>query len=145
MMVKEVMRSVDPVLADGTLAEAVAAIEASGCEAVPIVGNGYDGPEVRQLVTVRDLPKLRRIEQSADRGHAIGRTVLDLLCAIGRRPDRFPTIAPEASIADAWGVMCESCITHLPVVAGGHVLGMVSLVVSWNEFPHRSPTAALWP
>jgi len=55
---------------------------------------------VRQLVTVRDLPNLRRIEASKQRGHAIGSTVLDLLEALGRSSRRFPTIGPNALLAE---------------------------------------------
>jgi signal-transduction protein with cAMP-binding, CBS, and nucleotidyltransferase domain len=145
MIVKEVMRIAQPLDEKATLRDAVEAIAESGCEAVPVVRNHRGDPTVLQLVTVRDLPKLRRLAESAARGHAVGRTLLELLDAAGRRAGNFPTIGPEATLGDAWGIMSEECISHLPVIQHGHVIGMVSLTVTWNEFPHRSPAAGFWP
>jgi CBS domain-containing protein len=145
MKVKEVMRATGGIALDATLADAAEAIQASGCEAVPIVDRSNGEVAIPQLVALRDLPKLRRIEASAERGHAVGRGVLELLGALGRRPGRFPTIAPEATLTDAWGIMSDECLTHLPVVENGGVVGMVSLVVTFAEFPHRSPAAGFWP
>jgi CBS domain-containing protein len=144
MRVKEVMRSARGIESDATLADAAEAIQASGCEAVPVVEGSNGEVSVRQLVALRDLPKLRRIEASASRGHAVGHGVLELLGALGRRPGRFPTIEPEATLTDAWGIMSDECLTHLPVVEDGQVVGMVSLVVTFAEFPHRSPAAGFW-
>jgi CBS domain-containing protein len=145
MKVKEVMRATRGIALDATLADAAQAIQASGCEVVPVVDRSNGEVAIRQLVALRDLPKLRRIEASADRGHAVGRGVIELLTALGRRPGRFPTIEPDATLIDAWGVMSDECLTHLPVVEDGGVIGMVSLVVTFAEFPHRSPTAGFWP
>jgi CBS domain-containing protein len=145
MKVKEVMRSAHGIEPDATLAEAAEAIQASGCEAVPIVDSSNGEVAVRQVLALRDLPKLRRIEASASRGHAVGQGVLELLGALGRRPGRFPTIGPEATLTDAWGIMSDECLAHLPVVQHGHVIGMVSLVVTFAEFPLRSPAAGFWP
>jgi CBS domain-containing protein len=144
MKVKEVMRAAAGIASDATLADAAEAIQASGCEAIPVVDSSNGEVAVRQLVALRDLPKLRRIEASGSRGHAVGKGVLDLLGALGRRPGRFPTIEPEATLTDAWGIMSDECLTHLPVVEDGEVIGMVSLVVTFAEFPHRSPTAGFW-
>src|SRR5262245_53033738 len=144
MMVKEVMRQATGVSETATLPEVIDAITASGCEAIPIVEHSNGEAVVRQLVSVRDLPRLRLVEASATRGHAVGTTVLDLMSALGRRPGRFPTIDPYAALADAWGVMSDSHLPHLPVVDHGEVVGMVSLVVTFSEFPHRSPTAGIW-
>jgi CBS domain-containing protein len=144
MKVKEVMRATQGIASDATLADAAEAIQDSGCEAVPVVDSSNGEVAVRQLVALRDLPKLRRVEASASRGHAVGEGVLELLGALGRRPGRFPTIEPEATLTDAWGIMSDECLTHLPVVENGQVIGMVSLVVTFAEFPHRSPTAGFW-
>ena len=104
MRVSEVMRPVPALGEAATLTDVVGAIEASGCEAVPIVSsNGSSESVVGQLVSVRDLPKLRKIEASAQRGHAVGRTALDLLSALGRESRRFPAIGPRATLTDAWG------------------------------------------
>ena len=130
---------------EATLADVAEAIQETGCEAVPLVANSNGHLVVSQLVTVRDLPHLRRIEASVERGHALGSTVSALLEALGRKPGRLPTISPNATLADAWGVMSEESIPHLPVVEDEEVVGLVSLVVTFSEFPHRSPGAGFWP
>lgn len=130
---------------EATLADVVEAIQATGCEAVPLTSRTDGNLVVRQLVGVRDLPSLRRIEASVARGHALGSTVSELLAALGRKPGRLRTIGPNAMLADAWGVMSEDRAPHLPVVEDGHVIGLVSLVVTFAEFPHRSPAAGFWP
>ena len=145
MKVKDVMRQVWPLGEDATLADVAEAIQATGCEALPIVDGSNGEAFVTQLVSVRDLPRLRRVQPSASRGHAVGSTVLDLMAALGRRPSRFPTIGPDATLADAWGVMADECTTHLPVVDHGEVIGIISLVVTFAEFPHRSPAAGFFP
>lgn len=144
MMVKEVMRRATAVPETAGVPDVIQAIAASGCEAIPVVDRSNGDVVVRQLVSVRDLPSLRTVEASATRGHAVGRTVLDLMSALGRRPGRFPTINPDAALADAWGLMSDAHLPHLTVVHGGEVVGMVSLVVTFSEFPHRSPTAGFW-
>jgi CBS domain-containing protein len=144
MRVKDVMRKVWALDAGSTLGDVVDAMQTTGCEAQPIVENGGGELVIRQLVFVRDLPGLRRIAASRERGHAIGEGVLDLLAALGRAPGRFPAIGPDASLADAWGLMSDENMTHLPVIDGRQILGMVSLVVSFSEFPHRSPGAGFW-
>jgi CBS domain-containing protein len=145
MKIKEVMRPTRGIALEATLADAAEAIQASGCEVVPVVDRSNGGIAIRQLVALRDLPKLRRIEASADRGHAVGRGIIELLTALGRRPGRFPTIEPDATLTDAWGLMSDECLTHLPVVDDGELVGVVSLVVTFAEFPHRSPAAGFWP
>jgi CBS domain-containing protein len=130
---------------EATLADVAEAIQATGCEAVPLVSSSNGSVVVSQMVTVRDLPNLRRIEASVERGHALGSTVSELLQALGRKPGRVPTIGPEATLADAWGTMSEETIPHLPVVEDEQVIGLVSLVVTFAEFPHRSPAAGFWP
>ena len=144
MMVKEVMRRATGVAESATLPDVIDAIATSGCEAVPVVERSNGDVLVRQLVSVRDLPSLRVVQASATRGHAVGGTVLDLLSALGRRPGRFPTIDPYAALGDAWGLMSDAHLPHLPVVDDNQVVGMVSLVVTFSEFPHRSPTAGFW-
>ena len=143
MMVKEVMRPTRPVPEEATLFDVLEAIQSSGSEVVPIVEqpNGSGSPVVRQLVAVRDLPKLTELAGWGTRGHAVGRSVQDLLAALGRRPGRIPTVTPKSALADAWGLMCEQCLNHLPVVEDSEVVGIVSLVVTWSEFPYNSPTA----
>ena len=42
-------------------------------------------------------------------------------------------------------MMAEECSAHLPVIESGEVVGIVSLVVTFSEFPHRSPAAGFWP
>lgn len=37
------------------------------------------------------------------------------------------TVAPSASLDDALGVMCENHIRHVPVVAEGSILGVLSM------------------
>jgi hypothetical protein len=145
MRVKEVMRRTSGLAEEATLADVSEAIQATGCEAVPLVSRSNGSLVVRHLVSVRDLPNLRRIQASVERGHALGSTVSDLLETLGRKPRRLPTIAPDATLADAWGVMSEERIPHLPVVEEAAVVGLVSLVVTFAEFPHRSPTAGFWP
>jgi CBS domain-containing protein len=145
MKVREVMRRAEGLDESATLADAEEAILSSGCEAVPLVASSNGSLVVSQLVAVRDLPNLRRIEASVERGHALGSTVRELLEALGRKSGRVPTIGPEATLADAWGVMSEENTAHLPVVEDGEVVGLVSLVVTFSEFPHRSPAAGFWP
>jgi CBS domain-containing protein len=144
MRVREVMKRVVPLDEGSTLDDVTRGIEASGCEALPIVDGSNGHAFVAQIVSVRDLPRLRRVELCAARGHAVGTTVLDLMAALGRRPARFATIAPDATLADAWGLMADECTTHLPVVDGDEVVAMVSLVVTFAEFPHRSPAAGFF-
>jgi CBS-domain-containing membrane protein len=128
-----------------SLDDVAMAMETTGCEALPIVDSTNGEVHVCQIVALRDLPKLRRIEASGERGHAVDKTALGLMGALGREPGRFPTIRPDASLADAWGAMAEECVPHLPVVEGREIVGMVSLVVTFTEFPHRSPSAGFWP
>jgi CBS domain-containing protein len=144
MIVREVMRPATALGEDATLEDLLEAIGRTGCEALPIVESSNGEVVVRQLVAVHDLPHLRLMQDEAERGHAVGHTVMDLLGALGRRPGKFPTIGPRAALADAWGVMSESHVTHLPVVENHEVVGMVSLVVTFSEFPTRSPTAGFW-
>jgi hypothetical protein len=153
MKVKDAMRPAWALDTEASLSDVVEAIQATGCEAVPIAEqtNGADGANgangevvVRQIVTVRDLPRLLRIEESARRGHAVGTSALDLLGALGRRPGFFPTIRKDNTLVDAWGLMADECTTHLPVVEKAEVVGMLSLVVTFSEFPHRSPAAGFW-
>ena len=144
MMVKEVMRRATALDESATLPDVLAAIEATGCETLPVVERSNGSVVVRQLVGVRDLPNLRTVAASANRGHAVGNSVLDLLAAIGRKPSRIPTIGPNAGLADAWGMMSDAHLTHLPVMDEREVIGMVSLVVTFSEFPHRSPSAGFW-
>src|SRR5437764_14782397 len=99
MLVKEVMRRTGALDSEATLGDFLEGIERTGCEALPIVQRSNGDVVVRQLVAVRDLPSLRLVEASATRGHAIGRTVLDLLSAIGRVPGRFPTSDPYSALA----------------------------------------------
>lgn len=138
------MRPVAALGEEATLDDLLDAIGRTGCEAVPIVDSSNGEVVVQQLVAVHDLPRLRLMKDSAERGHAVGHTVMDLLGAMGRRPGRFPTIGPNAALADAWGVMSDSHVTHLPVVENHEVVGMISLVVTFSEFPTRSPTAGFW-
>jgi CBS domain-containing protein len=144
MMVKEVMRRVFGLDETARLTDVVEAIQETGCEVLPIVQSSNGSVIVRQLVGVRDLPSLRLVDASARRGHAVGQSVLDLLAAIGRQASRFPTITPDAALVDAWGLMSDAHMTHLPVVEKREVVGMVSLVVTFSEFPHRSPSAGFW-
>jgi CBS domain-containing protein len=130
---------------ESSLGEVARAMEATGCEALPIVDSSNGEVVVRQIVVLRDLPKLRRIEASSERGHAVATSVLGLLGALGREPGRFPTIGLDATLTDAWGAMAEEGVPHLPVVEGREIVGMVSLVVTFSEFPHRSPAAGFWP
>jgi len=145
MRVTEVMRRASGLGEKATLADVSEAIQTTGCEAVPLVSTSDGSLIVRQLVTVRDLPNLRRIAASVERGHALGSTVSALLEALGRKPGRLPTIRPDATLTDAWGVMSEERVSHLPVVQDEQVIGLVSLVVTFAEFPHRSPAAGFWP
>jgi CBS domain-containing protein len=144
MIVKEVMRPAAGLGEDATLDDLLDALGETGCEALPIVDSSNGEVIVRQLVAIHDLPQLRLIRGSAARGHAVGHSVMDLLGALGRKPGRFPTIGPYAALADAWGVMSDAHMTHLPVVDNRDVVGMVSLVVTFSEFPTRSPTAGFW-
>lgn len=144
MVVKEVMRRASALDEGATLADVVESIERTGCEALPVVERSNGSVVVRQIVAVRDLPMLRSVDASATRGHAVGHTVLDLLAALGRKPGRFPTIGPNATLADAWGLMSDAHLTHLPVADEHDVIGMISLVVTFSEFPHRSPAAGFW-
>jgi CBS domain-containing protein len=132
---------------EASLDDVARAMDATGCEALPIVdgSNGYGEVHVKQIVSLRDLPKLRRIAASGERGHVVGTTALDLLGALGREAGSFPTIRPDATLADAWGAMSEEGLPHLAVVEGREIVGMVSLVVTFSEFPHRSPAAGFWP
>jgi CBS domain-containing protein len=144
MLVKEVMRRASALDESATLSDVIGGIERTGCETLPIVERSNGGVVVRQLVGVRDLPNLRAVEASASRGHAVGHSVLDLLAVIGRKPGRIPTIRSDAALADAWGMMSDAHLTHLPVMDDDEVIGMVSLVVTFSEFPHRSPSAGFW-
>ena len=144
MRVKEAMQPTEGLDTEVTLAGVLEAIETTGCETLPIVDRSNGEVIVRQLVSVRDLPKLRRAQASAERGHVLGHTVLELLFALGRAAGRFPTIAPEATLVDAWGLMSDEGVPHMPVVAHGQVVGMLSLVVTFSEFPFRSPAAGFW-
>lgn len=144
MIVREVMRPAAALDEDATFEDLLDAIGRTGCEAVPIVDASNGEVVVSQMVAIHDLPRLRLMRESAARGHAVGESVLELLGAMGRKPGRFPTIAPHSALADAWGVMSESHVTHLPVVEDHEVVGMVSLVVTFSEFPTRSPTAGFW-
>ena len=144
MMVREVMRSAAALGQDATLEDLLEAIGRTGCEALPIVESSNGEVVVTQMVAIHDLPRLRLMRDSAARGHAVGHTLMDLLGAMGRKPGRFPTIAPHAALTDAWGVMSDSHVTHLPVVENHEVVGMVSLVVTFSEFPTRSATAGFW-
>ena len=141
MIVREAMRPTCPVPQEATLADVLEAIQSSGSEVVPIIGGANGRPVVRQLVGVRDLPKLNELAGLGQRGHALGHTVLDLLALLGRQPSSLPTIGPRATLVDAWGIMSEECMIHLPVIDQGEAIGMISLMVTWSEFPHRSPTA----
>jgi CBS domain-containing protein len=145
MRVKEVMRPAWGLDMEASLDDVARAMEVTGCEALPIVDGSNGEVLVRQIVALRDLPKLRRIEASGHRGHAVGTSALDLLEALGRSPGRFPTIAPDATLTDAWGEMSEEGVPHLAVVEGSEIVGMVSLVVTFSEFPYRSPAAGFWP
>src|SRR4051812_34281080 len=113
MIVREVMRRASALGGEATLDDLLEAIGKSGCEALPIVDRSNGEVVVRQLVAIHDLPQLRLMQDSATRGHAVGHTVMELLGAVGRRPGKFPTITPQAALADAWGVMSESHVTHL--------------------------------
>jgi hypothetical protein len=144
MQVKDAMRPAWALHTEAPLSEVVDAIRATGCEAVPIAEQPNGEIVVRQIVTVRDLPGLLRVEESARRGHAVGTSALDLLGALGRRPGSFPTIRKDSTLMDAWGLMADECTTHLPVVEKTEVIGMLSLVVTFSEFPHRSPAAGFW-
>ena len=84
MRVKEVMRPAWGLDADASLDDVARAMEATGCEALPIVDGSNGQVLVRQIVALRDLPRLRRIQASGERGHAVGRTTLALLSALGR-------------------------------------------------------------
>jgi CBS domain-containing protein len=144
MMVREVMRPAAALGEGATFEDLLEAIGQTGCEALPIVASSNGEVVVTQMVAIHDLPRLRLMRDSAARGHAVGHTLLHLLGAMGRKPGRFPTIAPNAALADAWGVMSDSQVTHLAVVDDHEVVGMVSLVVRFSEFPTRSPTAGFW-
>jgi CBS-domain-containing membrane protein len=144
MRVRDAMRQAWGLDTEVTIEAVVEAIQTTGCETLPIVEGSDDRLAIRQLVSVRDLPRLKQVEASAERGHAVGYTVLEMLSALGRLPGRFPTIDPNATLLDAWGVMSEEGQTHLPVVDHGRVVGMLALVVTISELPHRTPAAGFW-
>jgi CBS domain-containing protein len=49
------------------------------------------------------------------------------------------TAAPETSVPEAMAIMIEGRFRHLPVVAGGRVLGIVSMrdLMSWTALRLR--------
>ena len=90
------------------------------------------------------LRRRRQTGSIAPKPHSGGRVP----AVAGEAADRLRVAVqadPDATLADAWGVMSEESIAHLPVVEDEQVIGLVSLVVTFSEFPHRSPAAGFWP
>jgi CBS domain-containing protein len=138
------MRPAIGVPEQGEIADVLEAVVQTGCEVVPVTRNG-DGPmRVTALITVADLPKLIHLSRSATRGHAVGRSVAELLAVLGRRPARMETVDPRSSLADAWAVMSETRGVHVPVVDGERIVGVVSLKASWEDFPYLSARAGFF-
>jgi hypothetical protein len=58
VIVREVMRRASALDEGATLPDVLAAIETTGCEALPVVERSNGSVVVRQLVSVRDLDRV---------------------------------------------------------------------------------------
>ncbi|MBI3976202.1 MAG: CBS domain-containing protein, partial [Armatimonadetes bacterium] len=90
---------------ESSVAAAMQAMLTHGVTGIPVV----DGRRVVGIVTARDLL-----------GQALYRLVGDVMT-----PD-VATVGPDASIADAYHLMERRDVGRLPVVEGGHLVGIVS-------------------
>jgi CBS domain-containing protein len=104
-------RSLLTVAADATLGEAAAAMAARGVGAVVVL----EGDAIAAILTERDVMK------AVAGGHDGSAPVADWMT---RHPD---TIEPEDTTDHAASLMIHGGFRHLPVVAGGKVVGIVSI------------------
>jgi len=104
-------RSLLTVAADATLREAAAAMAERGVGAVVVL----EGDAIAAILTERDVMKAVAAGDDADAPVAKWMT---------RHPE---TIEPEDSTDHAASLMIHGGFRHLPVVAGGRVVGIVSI------------------
>lgn len=118
MKVEQILQSkgteVYAVSENDAIANAVAILNDKNIGAV-LVRNDKDG--IAGILSERDI--VRRLgEKGAD---ALAMRVKDCMT-----PDPF-TCSPDASIDDLMAQMTEKRVRHLPVMAGGKILGVVSI------------------
>ena len=104
-------RSLLTVPADATLREAASAMVERGVGAVVVL----EGDAIAAILTERDVMK------AVAAGHDANAPVADWMT---RHPE---TIEPEDSTDHAASLMIHGGFRHLPVVAGGRVVGIVSI------------------
>jgi CBS domain-containing protein len=104
-------RSLLTVGADATVGEAAAAMAARGVGAVVVL----EGEAIAAILTERDVMKVVAAGQDGSAPVAEWMT---------RHPE---TVEPEDSTDHAASLMIHGGFRHLPVVAGGQVVGIVSI------------------
>jgi CBS domain-containing protein len=104
-------RSLLTVGADATLGEAAAAMAARGVGAVVVL----EGDAIAAILTERDV--LKAVAGGNDGSAPVAEWMT-------RHPD---TIEPEDTTDHAASLMIHGGFRHLPVVAGGKVVGIVSI------------------
>jgi CBS domain-containing protein len=104
-------RNLLTVAADATLGDAAAAMASRGVGAVVVL----EGEAIAAILTERDVMK------AVAAGHDGSAPVTEWMT-------RYPeTIEPEDSTDHAASLMIHGGFRHLPVVAGGKVVGIVSI------------------
>lgn len=106
---------VSPVREDMTLVEAAQQMRTSGVGGVPVLDSA--GERCVGILTERDVV-VRVLAEERDPRAAVVRDAATL---------RPVMCAPEDDVATALAQMREEEIQHLPVIAGGRVVGVISL------------------
>jgi CBS domain-containing protein len=106
---------VAPIPIDATLVEAARQLRASGAGALPVLNPEWGG--CAGIVTERDVV-VRALAEGRDARAAIVRDVATL---------EPVTCAPDDDIDTVVGLMRQHEVQHLPVVAGGEIVGVISL------------------
>ena len=110
-------RNVVSVTSATPIREVVAALHDHRIGAVLVVDQDGDGESITGIVSERDIVGCL---------YRLGAAVLDAPAAeVMTAP--VLTAAPESSIAAAMATMTNRRIRHLPVVAGGELVGLVSI------------------
>lgn len=106
---------VSPVRADTSLIEAAQQMRISGVGGIPVLDTG--GERCIGILTERDIVVRVLAEERDPRAASVGdaATLRPVMCA------------PEDDIATALAQMREAEIQHLPVIAEGRVVGIISL------------------
>lgn len=119
------------VLPTATVFDAISIMSEREIGALPVVENG----ELIGMLSERDYARKVILQGRQSRDTSVAEIMTSPVV----------TVAPQDTVADAMRLMTEHRIRHLPVVARGRILGIVSIgdLVNWIISAHEEEIAHL--